>query len=246
MTRPAKRRKVKNPSQKVTRRRADAKRKGASMALVHPLISKNWQAGKTLEENYETLGLLASVNGITGGKFKKTVKDRTLDDDDVMGDAERERVGKDASASGGSKDLVKQTQGNETTNEGFGGLAHERFPEDISREQLLEMGGEVGSAFRIGLVVGKKNVEASNPETEESGSRESKKEPKVADELERVAKELSQFKPIRHFSEQEEQSLRSLIKKHGDNFDAMARDKKLNPFLFTAGQLRRKCEKLVG
>ncbi|KAJ3338511.1 Nucleolar protein 16 [Gonapodya sp. JEL0774] len=212
------------------------------MALVHPLITKHWEPKKTLEENYEKLGFVASVNGLRGGKTKNTIKERDIE----VGDStdEDSETGMDIAMHGMLPDDEMYNQlkvgvaGNPAS---FAQIA--ALPEDISLEKLLESGPTVASAFQMGTVVGKLHPEHEDSEQDRSTAT---KEPKVIDELERIANDLAKIRPARQLSEQEQKSLQLLMSKHGDNYEAMARDKKLNPFLYTAGQMRKKCEKLLG
>lgn len=68
----------------------------------------------------------------------------------------------------------------------------------------------------------------------------------VVQQLERQAdqegKTVRAKKP-RHQSKREEEWVLRLIEKHGDNFTAMARDRKLNPMQQSEGDLRRRINK---
>ncbi|KAI8812329.1 putative nucleolar protein [Cladochytrium replicatum] len=64
------------------------------------------------------------------------------------------------------------------------------------------------------------------------------KQNSIVEEMEEVAR--NPYKEERHASEHEVQFLKDLVRNHGDDYEAMARDKKLNPFLLSAGQLKRK------
>jgi nucleolar protein 16 len=49
----------------------------------------------------------------------------------------------------------------------------------------------------------------------------------------------------RHQTQFEEQWVIDLINKHGDDYEAMFWDKKLNEYQQTASQLRKKCQKYL-
>ena len=53
------------------------------------------------------------------------------------------------------------------------------------------------------------------------------------------------LKVERHQTQYEEQWVVDLIRKHGDDYDAMFWDKKLNSYQQTASQLRNKCQKYL-
>lgn len=69
----------------------------------------------------------------------------------------------------------------------------------------------------------------------------------IVGELERQAAEeaeqLEAKKRPRQQSAREEEWIASLVKKHGDNLQAMVRDKKLNPMQQTQGDIRRRIKK---
>lgn len=65
---------------------------------------------------------------------------------------------------------------------------------------------------------------------------------KVVHELERLAK-LPREKRVRHLSEREMEWLQRLRERHGDDFQAMARDGKLNPMQQTAADIRKRMRK---
>ncbi|KAJ2709085.1 Nucleolar protein 16 [Coemansia spiralis] len=65
MVRPAARKKLRNPKLKVTRRRANKLRK--TQHAAHPLLRDHWDPKLTVSENYRRLGLVARLNGVSGG-----------------------------------------------------------------------------------------------------------------------------------------------------------------------------------
>lgn len=65
---------------------------------------------------------------------------------------------------------------------------------------------------------------------------------KVVHELERMAK-VPREKRVRHQSEREMEWLQRLRERHGDDFQAMARDLKSNPMQQTAADIRKRFKK---
>ncbi|KAG0254591.1 Nucleolar protein 16 [Mortierella polycephala] len=61
-----KRRTIKTPSRKVTRKTAN-KHKRKVNVIGNQIIRDNWDKRATLRQNYARLGLLPSLNGVTGG-----------------------------------------------------------------------------------------------------------------------------------------------------------------------------------
>ncbi|KAF9335044.1 Nucleolar protein 16 [Podila minutissima] len=60
------RRTIKTPSRKVTRKNAN-KHKRKVNVIGNKIIRENWDKKATLRQNYARLGLLPSLNGVTGG-----------------------------------------------------------------------------------------------------------------------------------------------------------------------------------
>ncbi|ORZ14287.1 ribosome biogenesis protein Nop16 [Lobosporangium transversale] len=71
-----KRRTTKTPSRKVTRKTANKHKKKVNV-IGNKIIRENWDKKATLRQNYARLGLLPSLNGVTGGTEIK-------DEDEVM------------------------------------------------------------------------------------------------------------------------------------------------------------------
>jgi nucleolar protein 16 len=51
-------------------------------------------------------------------------------------------------------------------------------------------------------------------------------------------------KRVRHLSEREVEWLKRLVERHGDDYQAMFRDRALNPMQQTAADIRRRIEKM--
>lgn len=67
MVRPCKRRKVRTPSAKVSRKASAARVKKRTMAY-DPTVSQYWDPSKTVTQNFERVGLVARVNSDLAGK----------------------------------------------------------------------------------------------------------------------------------------------------------------------------------
>ncbi|CAJ0827841.1 7143_t:CDS:2 [Entrophospora sp. SA101] len=65
MARPRQRRKIKNPSLKLSRKTSN---KHFKKIVVHgdPIIASNWNKKETLRQNYKRIGLLTSLNRVAG------------------------------------------------------------------------------------------------------------------------------------------------------------------------------------
>ena len=85
--------------------------------------------------------------------------------------------------------------------------------------------------------------EDDNDEEEWGGVEENDEDkPEVLRMLEEEAARPEEKKP-RHQSEQEVEWLERLVARHGENYEAMAWDRKLNPMQQTAADLRRRVKK---
>ncbi|CAJ0837139.1 2999_t:CDS:2, partial [Entrophospora sp. SA101] len=71
MARPRQRRKIKNPSLKLSRKTSN---KHFKKIVVHgdPIIASNWNKKETLRQNYKRIGLLTSLNRVAG-ELKKVL-----------------------------------------------------------------------------------------------------------------------------------------------------------------------------
>ncbi|EXF85276.1 ribosome biogenesis protein Nop16 [Colletotrichum fioriniae PJ7] len=80
---------------------------------------------------------------------------------------------------------------------------------------------------------------------EEWGGIDDESRPEVIRLLEKEAA-LPEIKKPRHISQQEKEWLERLIAKHGDDYDAMVRDRKLNPMQQTRGDIARRVKRFTG
>jgi nucleolar protein 16 len=89
--------------------------------------------------------------------------------------------------------------------------------------------------------------DSEDEDEEEWGGVEENEDDENKPEVLRMLEEEAarpELKKPRHQSEQEAEWLEKLIKRHGENYEAMAWDRKLNPMQQTAGDLRRRVAKL--
>ncbi|CAB4417583.1 hypothetical protein RhiirA5_310274 [Rhizophagus irregularis] len=69
MARPRKQRKIRNPSLKVSRKNANKHFKRVPIK-GNSIIAANWDKKATLRQNYHRMGLMTSLNGVSGGVEK--------------------------------------------------------------------------------------------------------------------------------------------------------------------------------
>ncbi|KAJ3129634.1 Nucleolar protein 16 [Nowakowskiella sp. JEL0407] len=206
MARPRQRRKVKNVSQKVTRKQRNPN--NISFAGAPALVQKHWNKKLTLRENYAKMGLLASLDGTAGGEENPLVN-RTMSEL-----AELEQAVED------NDDDVDMESSDEDD---------EEFPlENVVKYPTSNIGSKVQSITRPGRKVPKLNIKKVSGKSE------------IIKELEEMAK--NEVKLERRASENEQRWMTDLINKYGEDYDAMTRDLKLNPYQLTKSQLKKKIE----
>jgi nucleolar protein 16 len=268
MVRPSKRRKVKNPSQKTSRKAKNPY--NISFAGVHPLVKSNWDKKLTLRQNYERMGLVSALNGKAGGEaimVRPAKNDGEGDDgDDGLGDLpisyvsyeEFEKMPAVSAGAGSSKNKKNKTQrksGNSNAEEGEEDEEMEEDDEqeddDVEDEEEDGIEGDIQfdpRATHIGVKLG---LRLSNPTAEPprfpsvSTKRSIKPLPVNVAELMQELCKGGDIPVFRHVSEHEAKVLVDLVRKHGEDYGAMAQDIKLNTFQLTAGQLKKKVNKML-
>jgi len=208
MARPSARKKIKNPSAKVSRRVANRhfKRK-PSLASAPKIIRDNWDKNLTLIQNYERIGLIGNLNDVSGGINSNQTAAMSIEEEEEFK----------------KEEYVKRMT--------------EKVKDSLeSADPELALVDNVDyNSLHIGARIGQKRIKkrASGP-TE------------IVKILEaQVAAAAAIPKPERHISSNEELICKDLIAKHGDDYQAMFRDLKLNKYQLTAKQLKKKCEKYL-
>lgn len=186
----------------------------------------------TLTQNYRRLGLVHRLNAPSGGSEKRVTKDGSIEE--VPEDSLHIKGSATASA--------KQAAMGETR--------VERDPETGKIIRVIHDDDEI--------VVGGRKLKKSNPlndplndlsDDESAGTQSqprSKSTSAIVQQLERQADQEGQAvksKKPRHQSKREEEWITRLIERHGENYSAMARDRKLNPMQQSEGDLKRRIRK---
>jgi nucleolar protein 16 len=81
MAGPRKRRKLRNPSLKVSRKIANKHFKKISIK-GNSIIAANWNKKATLRQNYQRMGLMTSLNGVAGG-IEKLYPEEEIDKEEI-------------------------------------------------------------------------------------------------------------------------------------------------------------------
>jgi nucleolar protein 16 len=207
----------------LARKRAARKERQLRRALAaNPVVAASWNPKETLAQNYRRLGLRAKLNGVAGGQ------ERDFAAGNVQAREKDEKTVRDPLfiANGGH----------------VGALATKKEAPGAN-EARIERDAD-GNVVRI--VYGKTRAYDDSDDDEEfsgfadSAADENKTE--VVKELERLAS-LPVVSTPRVQSTREQDWISDLVAKYGDDFDAMVRDRKLNVFQQTAGDLRRRVKK---
>ncbi|KAF5523742.1 Nucleolar protein 16 [Colletotrichum aenigma] len=193
--------------------------------LGNDIIAKNWNKKETLTQNYRRLGLTARLRNPTGGVEK------------TLSQVERLKSAKPAPSP-------------------FDIAPMEQAVVDEARVERDENGKIVRIHYSKSSRANPLNdplndIEADSDEgeeeeeTEEWGGIDDESRPEVIRLLEKEASRGELKKP-RHMSQQEKEWLERLIAKHGDNAEAMARDRKLNPMQQTSADIARRLRRFHG
>ena len=169
----------------------------------------------TKSQNYQRLGLVSKLNNHTGG----TERPLDLEHSNALTHNHLGCLNISSKPSRGLRPLEAQVQRDPTTGHilrVISGSPREPNPLNDPLNHILEDGcDDRGTTTTTHGIV---------KELEEQASMEVKKRP-------------------RQQSEREEEWISNLVQKYGDNYMAMVRDRKLNPFQQTEGDLRRRVKR---
>ena len=216
---------------KNTRRVKDRRRKISIKS--NPIIAANWDYSLTMKQNYKNLGLRAKLQTPSGGQevdyskvaekvpVKSVVDEEGSDEDDEL-----------------NEDNEDEEQNNETeANNGDEEFDENKIPEGEARIQR----DEDGNVIKVVYGKLKKFDIDEDVETLKKQAAEEEEETKtdVVRELELYASR-PEVTDARIQSEREEEWLERLYKKHGNNYQKMFFDKKLNIYQQSVGDIKRR------
>ncbi|KAJ3214481.1 Nucleolar protein 16 [Dinochytrium kinnereticum] len=231
----SKRKRVKNPGMKVRRRTKNPYK--ISFANVPDVIRQNWDQKLTLRQNYERLGLVSELNGKAGGEAEMK---RTLPADD----SEEE---------GGDDDFkieyrtFEEFEEMDTVSKKDSASASSFITKE---EEEFGIEGPLKVEAKANIIGRKVSTLLKDSQKEPTKypvtSTKRKPKPVITSVIEELKAGAALDAPTdRHVSDQELMHLANLQEKYGENYDAMARDRKLNVYQLTAGQLKRKFARSV-
>ncbi|KAI8178079.1 Nucleolar protein 16 [Colletotrichum sp. SAR 10_86] len=192
--------------------------------LGNDIIAKNWNKKETLTQNYRRLGLTARLRNPTGGVEK------------TLSQVERLKSAKPAPSpfdiAPMEQAIVDEARVERDEN---GKIVRIHYSKSSRANPLNDPLNDIEAD----------SDEEEEEETEEWGGIDDESRPEVIRLLEKEASRGELKKP-RHMSQQEKEWLERLIAKHGDNAEAMARDRKLNPMQQTSADIARRLRRFHG
>ncbi|KAH9854113.1 ribosome biogenesis protein Nop16 [Lenzites betulinus] len=254
MANPRQRRKLRSGSHKPVHhsRRAKKMLKKPPPIRGPKVLQDAWDPRRTVRQNYEALGLVATLNPIASGGTERPLSTQAdhaadapsedEDEDYVDADADQPEASTSAAAASqpsgasavpkGYGKIIRDAEGNVVDIQ----LADEDADEDLEaegEEDTPDRSADDRLAGWVGL-----------------GSDPRKRAPESAGT--RVVQELEQLSSARggrvqrHTSQGELATLRRLVGKHGTDVEGMARDRRVNVEQRTAGELKRAIRKAGG
>ncbi|ROT39224.1 ribosome biogenesis protein Nop16 [Sodiomyces alkalinus F11] len=192
------------------------------------IIAQNWNKKETLTQNYRRLGLAARLNGPSGGEEKtiKQVLQARQEGKRLKPALDPLMIDPTAKAVVGEAKIERDADGNIINIQYIGpdGKPRKKTPRDNPlNDPLVDM-------------------EYASEEEEEDDDEDPENKTEVIRLLEEEASRPVEKKP-RHQSEREREWVERLVARHGDNFAAMARDRKLNPMQQTEADIARRIRK---
>ncbi|KAL4916877.1 ribosome biogenesis protein Nop16 [Aspergillus aurantiobrunneus] len=195
--------------------------------LGNAIIAENWDRKSTLTQNYRRLGLVHRLNAPSGGSEKLKTENGLEDVKESL--------------------HIKSSVDSAVKNSAVGEAKVERDPETGKIIRVIRKDDDQ-------VEVAGRKVRRSNPlndpldDLSENGDdlepQPKKSESDIVQQLQRQADAEGQApKKPRRQSKREEEWITRLVERHGDNYAAMARDKKLNPMQQTVGDLQRRIKK---
>ncbi|TEY45984.1 hypothetical protein BOTCAL_0324g00030 [Botryotinia calthae] len=184
--------------------------------LGNAIIAANWRQDETLTQNYRRLGLTSRLNTVTGGIEKKT-------------------AGSESKTSTANKLAISNA-----------------IPKNFApTEARVERDPETGKIIRV-IHDEKKSNPLNDPLNSDDEDGEgfegfgdeegSASKNEIVKMLEEQASRAGE-KRERQQSEREKEWIEKLVKRWGENYGAMVRDRRLNPMQQTESDIRRRVQK---
>ncbi|PVF98574.1 hypothetical protein CPB86DRAFT_349507 [Serendipita vermifera] len=182
-------------------------------------LQEAWNRNLTVKQNYARLGLLSTLNPRAKGGSENVYENTSTGGGETTSAYQQNGTSQSEIPAGHGR-IIRDANGDIIDVQ----IEEEGTEELLKSEEQLPLGPEAGvwTARR-------------KPNTESTG---------MIKELENLSRNVS--KVPRTASSGEKQWLRDLVAKYGDNFEAAARDRRLNPWQRTAGEIKRSISKAGG
>ncbi|KAI0637084.1 ribosome biogenesis protein Nop16 [Trametes polyzona] len=248
MANPRQRRKLRSGSHKPVHHSRRAKKILKKQPPIRgpQVLQEAWDPRKTVRQNYEALGLAATLNPIASGGTERPLCAHPEHEDRLPEDQPEASTSTSAASSSSAKPA-----GAKGLPKGYGKIIRDADGNVVDVELADDDEEEEDAAMDEGL------EDVPDPAANEQlagwvglGSDPRKRAPESAGT--RVVQELEQLSEARggrvpRFTSKGELAvLRRLVAKYGEDVEAMARDRKLNVDQRTAGELRRAIRKAGG
>ncbi|KAL9122625.1 MAG: hypothetical protein Q9187_000816 [Circinaria calcarea] len=184
----------------------------------NPIVAANWDQSLTLSQNYRRLGLASKLNSRTGG-IEKSISD----------------VQTPTGAQSKSKDPLSVSS---------------KLPTKVAPiVAQIERDPETGAIIRVIHPLSNKENPLNDPLNDivtdiEKNETEHAVNPGIIRELEEQATMEVKKRP-RQQSKREKEWISDLVQKYGNNYLAMVKDRKLNPYQQSEGDLRRRIKRYL-
>lgn len=236
MANPRQRRKLRSGSHKPVHHSRRAKKILKKQPPIRgpKVLQEAWDPHKTVRQNYEALGLVASLNPTASGGVERPLgRQAPIAAASATPEASSSSSSKPSDTSAipkGYGRIIRDEDGN-IVDVQLGEEESEPVPEE-EMEEIPDPADDEQQAGWVGLGSNPKSRQIDN-----GGTR-------VVQELQQLSE--TQSKRKRFTSAGELATLRRLVGKYKEDVEAMARDRKLNPDQRTAGELSRAIKKAGG
>ncbi|KAI8998746.1 ribosome biogenesis protein Nop16 [Trametes punicea] len=239
MANPRQRRKLRSGSHKPVQHSRRAKKLLKKQPPIRgpKVLQEAWDPRKTVRQNYEALGLAASLNPIASGGTERKISSSQPAHGDRSETQPEASSSKPTAANGvpkGYGKIIRDADGN-VVDVQLGDEEDEKEAEAMEEvlDDIPDPTEDDQAAGWVGL-----------------GSERKKRSPESAGtRVVRALEQLSETRggPVRRYTSQGElTTLRRLVARYGEDVEAMARDRKLNADQRTAGELQRAIRKAGG
>ncbi|KAI9064320.1 hypothetical protein FKP32DRAFT_1570565 [Trametes sanguinea] len=240
MANPRQRRKLRSGSHKPVHHSRRAKKLLKKQPPIRgpQVLQEAWDPRKTVRQNYEALGLAATLNPVeSGGTERKLSAHPAHEEQPEASSSSAPSTSKPAAANGvpkGYGKIIRDADGNVVD------VVLNDEDEEEDAEAMEEVLDEVPDPTEDDQAAGWVGL-GSDPRKhspESAGTH-------VVQALEHLSETRGGRVP-RFTSKGEQAALRRLVAKYGEDVEAMAKDRKLNPDQRTAGELKRAIRKAGG